>query len=145
MIVKLLTETATLPTRATDGSAAYDLYADEDVVITAGSPPVTVKTGVSCKFPPNHFGKIECRSGLGYKYGMVCHGGVIDNDYYDVNGNIAVIITAKVSFEVKRGHRVAQLLVLPCWTGPVSIYDDNLDDDSQNNNSNHTGFGSTGL
>ena len=66
--IKLLTDTARVPTYATDGSAAFDIYADEDGVVLPGEC-TTFSTGLIVEVPDNHVLKIYSRSGHGFKNG----------------------------------------------------------------------------
>ena len=83
--IKKLTDTAIIPTKATDGAAGFDLYADsfeEDPHIHA-SQNVVVHTGVAMAIPKGYVGLIFARSGHAFKYGIrpVNCVGVIDSDY----------------------------------------------------------------
>ncbi len=66
---KLLSEDATLPTRATTGSAGLDLYASEETSISSGSRRV-VKTDLSLAVPMGTYARIAPRSGLAFKHGI---------------------------------------------------------------------------
>jgi len=76
--VKRLSPAATLPVRATTGSAGYDLCAAEETTIPAGMRKV-VKTDLSVGIPPRHYGRVAPRSGLSFKYGIDIGAGVIDS------------------------------------------------------------------
>ena len=78
--VKRLSERATLPRRATAGSAGYDLCSAEDTSIPAGTRKV-VKTDLAVSIPARHYGRIAPRSGLAMKQGINVGAGVIDSDY----------------------------------------------------------------
>lgn len=51
--IKRLTETATLPIRAHQSDAGFDICADEDVTINVGET-VTVSTGLSIAIPEGY-------------------------------------------------------------------------------------------
>lgn len=123
MKFKRLTETATLPTRAYD-SYGYDLYADEDVIIHPHECK-KVKTGISCAIPAGYVGQIWDRSSVGSKnITKTC--GVIDADY---RGEIIICLSNNNSdfhltfndytYLVKKGDKIAQMLVVPCLDEPV--------------------------
>ena len=79
LLVKLLDPTAKLPTRATLGSAGYDLYSCENTLIPPGTRK-PVNTSISIAIPPETYARIATRSSLLVKdidIGAV----VIDNDY----------------------------------------------------------------
>ena len=69
--IKKLTNTAIIPTRATQGSAGYDLYADiaEPVIIAPGETK-KIGTGVAITPPDGTFGAIFSRSGTATKRGL---------------------------------------------------------------------------
>ena len=70
--VKKLLQKAIIPTRGTDKSAGFDLYAclDEDKIIEPGKT-VSINTGIAVALPQNTVGLIYARSGLGIKKGIV--------------------------------------------------------------------------
>lgn len=92
--VKLLTDTAKLPTKAHDSDAGWDIYADEDCIIYPGET-VKIKTGIAVQINPsgtsheNIVHLVWDRSSLGSK-GIHRLAGVIDESY---NGEILVCLT----------------------------------------------------
>ncbi len=138
--VKLLTSTAKAPTKATDGSAGFDLYADEDCSLDAiyEGARKTVSTGISVAIDPDKVGLIWPRSGLAAKHGIDTGAGVIDSDY---RGEVKVLLFnhGHVPFDIRRGDRIAQLLIVPAYGQSVEIVDE-LDDTERGGN----GFGSSG-
>ena len=86
--VKRITTTSILPTRATQGSVGYDLYADEDAVVRAGGRGV-ISTGISVEVPQGTYGRIAPRSGLAVKNGIQVGAGVVDQDY---TGELKVVL-----------------------------------------------------
>tara|TARA_Y100000768_G_scaffold346563_1_gene294192 strand:- start:5982 stop:6479 length:498 start_codon:yes stop_codon:yes gene_type:complete len=107
--VKRLTDNATLPFRATCGSAGYDLCSAENTTIPAGTRKM-VRTDLSIAVPANHYGRIAPRSGLAFKKGIDIGAGVIDPDY---TGPIGLVLcnNGTSEFMIKQGDRVAQLLI----------------------------------
>ena len=102
-----------LPKYMTDHSAGMDLYADIDEEITLKPMERTlVPTGISIALPDGYEAQIRPRSGLAIKHGiaLVNSPGTIDADY---RGEIKVIIInlGTSSFVVKRGERIAQMVV----------------------------------
>lgn len=104
-----------LPSRATVGSAGYDFYLPEPVVI--GTTPVLVYTGVRVRLDDGWMLAIFPRSGLGFKYGvrLVNTTGIIDSDYFnaDNEGHIALKLVASTPVELKAGDRFAQGIIMP--------------------------------
>lgn len=82
-----------MPKRATTGSAGYDFYAPEDIILKPGET-VTVKTCIRCRIDSGWFLAIFPRSGHGFKYKVQLYNttGIIDSDYYnaDNEGHIMV-------------------------------------------------------
>lgn len=64
--IKLLSDKAIMPKRATDGSVAYDVYVPEDVIIRRGRQVVPLQFAIEL---PNKYyeAKIEPRSGFSSK------------------------------------------------------------------------------
>ena len=108
MKVKLL-DGAVLPTRSHDTDAGLDLYARNDAVILPWTGE-SFDTGVCIELPPGTFGKIESRSGLNVKHGIVSCGGIIDQGY---TGSIVVKLynLSGRHYHIKAGDRIAQLII----------------------------------
>ncbi len=115
--VKKLGYDSIIPTRGSDGAVGYDLYSNCDGVIAKGERGV-VSTGIAISLPPGVYGRVAPRSGLAMKNGIQIGAGVIDPDY---TGEISVIIfnMGDNDFEVKKGARIAQLILERCETPPV--------------------------
>ncbi|AGE55058.1 dUTPase [Paramecium bursaria Chlorella virus NYs1] len=138
LLIKKLVVNAIVPTRATEGSAGYDISSIEDVVIPA-SGRVAVSTGLSIRVPNGTYGRIAPRSGLAYKYGIDVLAGVIDSDFV---GEIKVILynTSERDYIIKKGDRIAQLILEQNMTPDVAIVLE-LEDTMRGEG----GFGSTGV
>ena len=110
LMVELLVEGATYPTRAHPDDAGLDLYVCEDVVLDTNTTTM-VRTGISIHLDPKHVGMICDRSSLG-KIGIKVMGGIIDSGY---TGEVMIALnnTSAVPYTLKRGMRAAQLLVFP--------------------------------
>lgn len=108
MKVKLL-DGAVLPTRSHDTDAGLDLYARNDAVILPHDG-ASFDTGVCIELLPGTFGKIESRSGLNVKHGIVSCGGIIDRGY---TGSIVVKLynLSGRHYHIKAGDRIAQLII----------------------------------
>lgn len=100
---------ATAPTRATEGSAGYDLNANKTAALIPGERAL-VGTGVSLQLPADLAASVRPRSGLAAKHGVTVLNtpGLIDPDY---RGEIKVILynAGNKPFWVNRGDRIAQL------------------------------------
>jgi len=102
-----------LPAYARVGDAGLDLLAREDVVLFPAGGRALVATGLAVAIPVGYAGFIQPRSGLALKHGVTCLNtpGLIDSGY---RGELKVLLinTDPVDpFEVRRGERIAQLVV----------------------------------
>jgi dUTP pyrophosphatase len=119
-----LSDTAIYPTKGTDRSAGYDLYADiknemkrtEDLkfIIEPGKRKL-VPTNMGLILPPGSYGRVAPRSSLAYKHSVDVCAGVIDEDY---RKPIGVILhnNGENNFIIEHGDRIAQLIVEKCFT-----------------------------
>ena len=113
---KRLSDTALVPTRATSGSAGFDLYADLHTAYAKIAPgdTVMIHTGISVAIPDGYFGAVFARSGLAVKRGLRPANcvGVIDSDY---RGEIIVALhnDNDTTCVIEDDERVAQLVILP--------------------------------
>lgn len=116
-----------------------DVLAAEDVKLAPGERHA-VATGLAVAIPHGFEIQVRPRSGLALKHGISVPNtpGTIDSDY---RGELKVILInhGQDSFEVRRGDRIAQLVLAPVtranWL-PV----DELDETARGEG----GFGSTG-
>ena len=136
--VKLLSVHGTLPVRATDGSAGYDVFSAVDKII----PPNTrcaIPLDIAITSPPGSYAQILSRSGLSLKHNVDVKAGVIDRDY---TGNVQVILdnSSTTPFSIKIGDRIAQLVLLDIQTPPVLQVDE-----LHTTVRGEKGFGSTGI
>ena len=129
---------AYLPTRAHETDAGLDLYSMIDKVIKPERSAV-FDTGVHIAFDKGTYGKIESKSGLNVKNGIVSCGGVIDEGY---TGSIRVKLynLGNDFYEIRRGDKIAQLIVMPYLTPEIELVSALEETDRGDN-----GFGSTGL
>jgi dUTP pyrophosphatase len=130
-----------LPSRATPGAAGCDLHAavEGDLRIEAGER-VLVPTGLAIAVPEGFEAQVRPRSGLALRHGIVLPNapGTIDSDY---RGEIQVILmnTGSQAFTVRRGDRIAQLVLAPVARAEWSEVEA-LDDTARGSG----GFGHTG-
>ena len=135
--IKKLEPDAKLPTRATPGSAGYDLYSYDNGTISPGCQ-VLVSTKIAMKIPDGYCGLIWTRSGLSVKHGIETGAGVIDSDY---RKDVGVVLhnLSNTSFNYTKGMRIAQLLITPILTLNIVCEDTDTFDDTKRG-----GYGSTG-
>ena len=104
-----------LPTYMTEGAAGLDLCAaiDRPVRLRPGARAL-VPTGIAIAVPAGYEAQVRPRSGLALRSGLTLLNspGTIDSDY---RGELQVLMInlGEVEQEVRRGDRVAQLVVAP--------------------------------
>lgn len=128
---------AFMPTRAYPSDAGLDLYSMQDVTVWPMDNAV-IDTGVHVQIPEGYFGQLTSKSGLMAK-DNVTSTGTIDSSY---RGSIKAVLfnhDQNKPFEVQRGQKVTQLVILPCETPALEVVDE-LDKTDRADN----GFGSTG-
>lgn len=141
LLVKKLSDNATLPVRGSTLSAGYDLSASREASIPPGGRGI-VHTDLAIACPVGTYGRIAPRSGLAIKKGIDVGAGVVDADY---RGEVGVILfnhDPATTFEVKKGDRVAQLILEKiCMASIEEVIDGDLDATVRGSG----GFGSTGV
>jgi dUTP pyrophosphatase len=129
-----------LPTKAHADDAGLDLHARVDTVLAAGGGRALVPTGVAVAIPRGYAGFVVPRSGLALKHGisLVNTPGIIDAAY---RGELQVIMInhdPQVDYQVRRGDRVAQLLVQAIANVEWSVVEA-LDDNDRGGGFGHSG------
>lgn len=134
--IRRLDPAAVVPTRAHADDAGLDLYGLEDVTLQPGQGQI-VRTGVAVAVPEGHVGLVCDRSSLA-KRGLKTAGGVIDAGY---RGELGVVLwnISPEAQPLKRGERLAQLLIVPVAT-PAPVETEDLGVTTRGAG----GFGSTG-
>ena len=129
-----------LPRYATDGAAGMDVVSAESLTLQPGMR-YAVPTGLSVAIPEGYEIQGRPRSGLALKHGISVPNtpGTIDCDY---RGEIKVILInhGGDAFPIKRGDRIAQLVVAPVIQ---AVWDETTELDSTSRGAG--GFGSTGI
>jgi dUTP pyrophosphatase len=102
-----------LPVPAHLGDAGLDLYARKDAVIPARGGRLLMPTGVAVAIPHGYMGLAVPRSGLALKHGitLVNTPGIIDSGYRGELKVVMINTDPEHDYEVKRGDRVAQLII----------------------------------
>ena len=130
-----------LPAPATPGSAGSDLRAaiDSEITIEPGARAL-IPTGFAIAVPEGYEAQVRPRSGLALRHGILLPNspGTIDSDY---RGELKVIVmnAGEARFVVKRGDRIAQLVIAPV-AEPSFCEVEQLDDTERGAG----GFGHTG-
>lgn len=159
--IEICREDAKIPTYATDGSAAMDIYSPKEYTIGPGES-IMIPTGLKVNIPKGYALLIQPRSGMSRKTKLRIPNtpGLIDSDYHEeigvlienvdppiksigmeiVNGEIRDGTLFGSSFTIGKGERFAQMRLIEVpivnWL-PVSSLG-NFDND------HGSGFGSTG-
>jgi dUTP pyrophosphatase len=112
ILVTKLDNDAVIPTYAKPGDAGADLYSISDLVLSPGERAL-VKTGIAIALPNGYVGLVHPRSGLGLKNGIsvVNTPGTIDAGYRGEIGVVLINHDLHESFQVKKGDRIAQLVI----------------------------------
>lgn len=118
------------------GDAGIDLRAAEDVSFKKGEE-VRVDLGVAMELPKNVYGMLGSRSSTLRKFGVLAQEGKIDSGY---RGEVSLVGLAARDGEIKRGDRVAQLLVVKIAKPTAWEIVDSLSESERG----ATGFGSSG-
>ena len=103
-----------LPERQHPGDAGIDLYARTDVRVAAAGGRARVPTGIAVAIPEGYGGFVLPRSGLALRHGVTCLNapGLIDAGFRDEVSVLLVNHDPEAAFDVARGDRIAQLVVL---------------------------------
>lgn len=134
--VKKIHPEARLPVYQHPGDAGLDLFSAVDEVLGAGELKA-VPTGIQMAIPDGHVGLIWDKSGISLQ-GVHRLAGVVDAGY---RGEVKVVMInlGKLPFAIKKGMKIAQMLIQPVVAAEVTETAD-LDDTSRGDG----GFGSTG-
>jgi dUTP pyrophosphatase len=135
-----LAEGAQVPSYAHDTDACADLYALEDTVVPPQTYGNKLRTGVNIQLPEGWLAMIFPRSSTGAKTSLRLSNsvGIIDSGY---RGELGVLFdnTSTGAVEIKKGDRIAQLLVMPSYRFQPKVVESLEDSDR-----GEGGFGSTG-
>jgi dUTP pyrophosphatase len=93
------------------GDTGYDMHSIEDKTIKAKSSEV-VRTGIAFEIPEDYCGLVRTRSGYGVKNTMQLHHGLIDSGYRD-EITVRIYNHGTQDYQVKKGDKIAQLVLLP--------------------------------
>lgn len=163
--IKLLSDNATVPTRAYGVSAGLDIYAAETVVIEP-QEKILLATDIAVDIPEGYVGLLTSRSGVSSKTHLVIETGKIDAGY---NGHVKVNIKNDKqntedesiyylntknemvdldidhrvligTYKINKGDKIAQLVIVPIVTPEVNVVKE-FDEKSERGTN---GFGSSG-
>ena len=139
--IKRLDPTVELPRYAYAGDAGLDLRASEDVVLKPFERRL-ISTGLAIAIPEGYAGFVQPRSGLALKQGlsMANTPGLIDAHYRGELKICAINLDPKDDIVVRRGDRIAQLVIQKVPVVELLEVDDLSETDRGSG-----GFGSSGV
>ena len=110
--VRRLDPQVPLPAYAHPGDAGCDLVTTVDADVAPGER-VVLPTGLALALPEGYAGFVQPRSGLALRHGVTVLNapGLIDAGFRDELRVILVNLDPTTAFEVRRGDRIAQLVV----------------------------------
>ena len=153
---------AIIPTKNSEGDAAYDLYSVEKAIV-GPMCRACISVGLSVEIPQGFYGRVAPRSGLAVKKGLDVLAGVIDSSY---RGDLGVVLInlnfpeellkpnharggvqsyetlfgSRQNVDLPAGSRVAQLIIERCYNAEWQEVDELSDSVRQEG-----GFGSSGI
>lgn len=130
-----------VPRNAYVGDGAVDLRSTKDLVL-APFERALVPTGIAIELPVGYAALVVPRSGLALKHGitLVNAPGLIDSNYRGEIGAIVANMDAREPFEIKRGDRIAQLMIVAVEQPAFEVVDELSETDR-----GAGGFGSSGV
>lgn len=151
--IKKLHKDAVIPTKATKGAAAYDVYTPKSYTILEGRRMI-LPLGFSIELPYGYEAKIEPRSGFSAKgfegryveaetgeelvkrYDADVIIGKIDSDY---RGEVGVIVKSNETFIVNKGTRIAQMTIYKVEDAEFELSEELSDTERADGGFGHTG------
>lgn len=133
-----------LPEQKTIGAAGFDICAAEDTYVHFGKISM-IKTGLRLDIPTGLEVQVRPRSGLSTKGFIILNSpGTIDWDYTGEVKIICSCILPDQAIEIKKGDRIAQLVVLKTIVTKYNIIEEKQLQEKAASVNRVGGFGSTG-
>ncbi|MEX0877620.1 MAG: dUTP diphosphatase [Candidatus Spechtbacterales bacterium] len=138
IFVQKLDPSAKLPSYAHEGDAGMDLFSFEDAILLPGEK-ILISTGIKIAIPSGYGGFVWDKSGIATKHHIKTMAGVIDSNY---RGELKIALTnlGKESYNIKKGEKIAQLVVKPISRAQIKETEE-FDETERG----EEGFGSSGL
>jgi dUTP pyrophosphatase len=128
---------AIIPSKNNESDTGYDVFSVETKVIPARGSAV-VDVGLEfADITPQFWVKVEGRSGLGFKHGIIPHPGIIDSGYRG-NAGIKLYNLTDTDYTVLAGDKIAQFVIYKNYNVKVDEGEKSSSDRGAN------GFGSSG-
>jgi dUTP pyrophosphatase len=140
VLIRRLDPSLPLPSYAVAGDAGMDLRSAADVVLKPGER-CRIPTGIAVAIPDGYAGFVQPRSGLAARTGLgfVNSPGLIDSGYRGEIQVVAINLDLQDPIEIRRGDKIAQLVILPVPQATLAEVEDLPASDR-----GAGGFGSTG-
>lgn len=114
-----------------------DIYSSINEIVSPGEIK-RIPTGIKMEIPEGYAGLIWDKSGVAFNNGIKTMGGVIDSGY---RGEIMIIMTnlGKEDFKIKKGQKIAQMLIQKTENPEIEIVDFLSDTERGEGGFGHTG------
>ena len=136
--IKKINSDAILPKYAHRGDAGMDLFSAEELILKP-KHRIAVKTGISIELPKDYVGLVWDKSGVVLKSGIKTIAGVMDSGYRG-EYKIVLVNLSSNNFEIKKGQKIAQLLIQKIETPKIEIAEE-----LSKTKRGEGGFGSSGI
>jgi dUTP pyrophosphatase len=138
--IKQLDPDLPVPAYARPGDAGLDLLSAEDATLQPGER-IAMPTGIAIALPDGYAAFVQARSGRALNEGLgVANGpGLIDSGYRGEVKVILVNLDPRSQIDIKRGEKIAQLVIQRVETAEIELVDELPDSER-----GAGGFGSTG-
>ena len=138
--IKMIHDGVKVPTKAYDGDAGFDVYSHSPTVTLGPGERYKFRLGFAMEFDEGFVALIQGKSGLAADNGICTIGNVIDSNYRG-ECHATLVNLGQASVTVRQHQKVAQMLIMPCYTGREYQVIEALSDTDRGAG----GFGSTGL
>ena len=141
--IKPLRPDSKLPVKVYQGDAGFDVFSHDENDYTL-YPGDWRRFGLGFAMELQHgwVALIQEKSGLAFNNGIITYGNVIDSGYRgEVHAQLLCHCNSPHPFVVKKHMKIAQMIILPCYTGTSYVVAHELSE----SNRGEKGFGSSGL
>ncbi|RJR31648.1 dUTP diphosphatase [Candidatus Parcubacteria bacterium] len=117
--IKKLQNNCIVPCYAHPGDAGLDLFSLENYSLKPGQAKIFF-LGFALEFPKNYVALIKDKGSLGNINKIHTLGGVFDSGYRG-EYNACLINLGKKTYNIKKGQKIAQLLLMPVTSASLKI------------------------
>lgn len=135
--IQKINSEAIIPNYANEDDAGLDLHSAENFILKPGERRA-IETGIKMEIPEGYVGLVWDKSGIAANNGIKTMAGVIDSGY---RGEIKIVLInlSNQDFEIKKGQKIAQMLIQKIEHPEIEIVEFLSKSDR-----GEGGFGSTG-